>query len=483
MDKKSLTDDIKRLRAPQDFSPEELPEPTPLEELTEEELAPFPGGVLPETLEAFLKPFSERLGVRYDVPAMTALGLASGLLAGRYKVKPDPLNPAWEEGTNLWVAIIAPTGTKKSAVLNTLAEPLYELEQAFHEEFETKRRIWELEREAWKAKKPEERGPEPEEPKPWRVVVEDTTKEALVRVLQTNRGLVAVFDELKGLFASWQRVDRAADRAFWLKAYSGGYHREDRMSRETSPLREPTLAVVGFIQPGPFRQIVLKAMEEGEEADGLLQRFILVQGGLTAWPEERPKVESRAYHAYQVFMKRLWREPTAPPVVLTFDPEAQKLWYEWEDEVERGLRNEDLPEAWRGYLGKRLGLTARLAGVLSVLWGEEGLISEDSLLRAMSLVEWAEAHAKRVWRRARIGDVSTLTRVALKLLERAKQGGLPKEITARWLAKQGFAGVETSREASKVLSALEREGWLLRVPNPRTATWALNPRLLTKAQA
>ncbi|MCH1927325.1 DUF3987 domain-containing protein, partial [Shewanella sp. C31] len=88
-------------------------------------------------------PFSERLAVPYDVPAMTALGLASGLLAGRYKVRPDPLNPAWEEGTNLWVATIAPTGTKKSAVLNTLARPLYELEQAIHEEFEQTRRIWE----------------------------------------------------------------------------------------------------------------------------------------------------------------------------------------------------------------------------------------------------------------------------------------------------------------------------------------------------
>ncbi|AFV77079.1 hypothetical protein Theos_2082 [Thermus oshimai JL-2] len=483
MDKKSLTDDLKRLRASQDFFPEELPEPTPLEELTGEEPAPFPGGVLPEVLEAFLKPFSEQLGIRYDVPAMTALGLASGLLAGRYKVRPDPRNPTWGEGINLWVAIIAPTGNKKTPVLKALAEPLYELEQAFHEEFEAKRRIWELEREAWKAKKPEERGPEPKEPKPWQVVVEDTTKEALVRALQVNRGLVAVFDELTSLFATWQMVNRVADRAFWLKAYSGGYHREDRMSRETTLLREPALAVVGFVQPGPFRQIVLKALEEGEGADGLLQRFILVQGGLTPWPEERPMIESQVYHAYQVFMKGLWREPQAPPVALTFDPEAQKLWYEWEDEVEREIRNEDLPEAWRGYLGKRLGLTARLAGVLSVLWGEKGVISEDSLLRAISLVEWAETHAKRVWRRARIGDVSTLTRVASKLLERARQGSLPKEITARWLVRQGFAGLETSREASKVLSALEREGWLLRVPNPRTATWALNPRLLTKAQA
>ncbi|MGC8904023.1 YfjI family protein [Thermus sp.] len=483
MDKKSLTDELNRLRSPENLSPDDLPEPTPLEELTGEELPPFPGGVLPEALEGFLKPFSERLAVPYDVPAMTALGLASGLLAGRYKVRPDPLNPPWEEGTNLWVAVIAPTGTKKSAVLNTLARPLYELEQAFHEDFEAKRRVWELEREAWKAKKPEERGPEPEEPKPWRVVVEDATKEALVRVLQVNRGLVAVFDELKGLFASWQRVDRAADRAFWLKAYSGGYHREDRMSRETSPLREPALAVVGFVQPGPFRQIVLKALEEGEEADGLLQRFILVQGGLTAWPEKRPEVGSQAYHAYQAFMKGLWREPQAPPVVLTFDPEAQKLWYEWEDEVERELRNEDLPEAWRGYLGKRLGLTARLAGVLSVLWKEGGLISEDSLLRAISLVEWAEAHAKRVWRRARVGDVSKLVRVAAKLLERARRGTLPKELNPRWVVRQGFAGVETPKDAYKMLRALEREGWLLPVYHPRTPTWTLNPRLLTQAQA
>ncbi|MCH1928221.1 hypothetical protein L6232_25845, partial [Shewanella sp. C31] len=67
--------------------------------------------------------------------------------------------------------------------------------------------------------------------------------------------------------------------------------------------------MVGFVQPGPFRQIVLTAMEEGDEAVGLLQRFILVQGGLTAWPEKRPEVGSQAYHAYQAFMKALWRDP------------------------------------------------------------------------------------------------------------------------------------------------------------------------------
>lgn len=481
MVKRSLTEDLSRLKEDQDLLPEDLPEPTPLEELSEEPLPPFPEGILPQEMEGFLRPFAQRLGVDYGTVAAPALGLASGLMAGRYLVRPDPQNPTWREGTNLWVAVISDPGTKKSPILKALAEPLFELEVHFEDEHEKDRQVYELERQAWQAKRPEERGPEPKEPLAYRVVVEDATKEALAKVLRENRGVVAVYDELKGLFSTWQRVDRQADRAFYLKAYSGGSHREDRVGRKTSLLREAWLAIVGFIQPGPFRRIVLEAAKGGEEADGLFQRFLLVQGQLLPWRKDRPEVPSQAIEAYKAFMKFLWRSPEEPVIILRFSPNAQKLWYEWEDQVEEERRNPDISPAWAAYLGKRLGLTARFAGVLSVLLKEGDTVSEETLWRAITLVEWADAHAKKVWKGAVRGDISPVAKLATYLLERAREGKLPERISAWWLSKR-IEFLEPP-DIRKALLRLEQEGWLLRLPARNGMAFALNPRLLAKAKA
>ncbi|MDW8356794.1 YfjI family protein [Thermus sp.] len=480
--RRSLTDDLDLLRRPEEFLPEELPEPTPIEELLEEPLPPFPEGILPETMEDFLVPFAARLGVDYGTVAMTALGLASGLTAGRYLVRPDPENPTWREGTNLWVAVISDPGTKKSPILKELASPLYELEALFEEEHEGKRQAYELERQAWQARRPEERGPEPKEPLAYRVVVEDATKEALAKVLRDNRGVVAVYDELKGLLSTWQKVDRQADRAFYLKAYSGGAHREDRVGRKGLFVRETWLSIVGFIQPGPFRKLILETAKGGEEADGLLQRFILVQGELTPWRKDRPVVPTQAYEGYKVFMRGLWRPPEEPPTVLHFSPEAQRLWREWEDQVEEERRNPDLSPTWRAYLGKRLSLTLRLAGVLSVLKGERAKISEETLSHAIALVEWSSSHARPVWKGAAQGNSYHVFRLAEYLLERAKEGRLPERISAWWLGKR-IEFLDSASDIRRALLRLEQEGWLVRAPTKNGMAFILNPKLLPKAKA
>ncbi|BCZ95301.1 hypothetical protein TthAK1_19180 [Thermus thermophilus] len=482
MVKANFLADLERLKKPIPFSPEGLPEPAPLEELGEEELPPFPGEILPGELEAFLRPFAERLAVEYGAVAITALGLASGLLAGRYVVQPDPQNPTWREGVNLWVAVISDPGTKKTPILKTLAEPLYELEAHFQEEYEERRRTYELERQAWQASKPQERGPEPQEPRAFRVLVEDATKEALAQVLKENRGVVAVYDELKGLFSTWQRVDRQADRAFYLKAHSGGSHREDRMGRKGHFVRDMWLAIVGFIQPGPFRRLLKEAAKGGEEADGLVQRFVMVEGRLLPWKKERPSVPREAQEAYKAFMKGLWQSPEEVPRILRFAPDAQELWYEWEDEVEQEARDPDLPPSWKAYLGKRLLLTARFAGVLSLVWKEGEWVSAESLLRAIELVQWADAHAKRIWRGATRGDYSPANRVAVRILERAREGKLPEQITPKWVWDLGFAGIESVAQAAKVLQRLAEKGWLLEV-QPRNRNrggkaFVLNPKVL-----
>ena len=59
------------------------------------------------------------------------------------------------------------------------------------------------------------------------------------------------------------------DRAFWLKAYNGGSHTVDRITRGQTYISHLSVSILGGVQPGP----ISKLAKVGDD-DGLMQRFI-----------------------------------------------------------------------------------------------------------------------------------------------------------------------------------------------------------------
>jgi hypothetical protein len=118
-----------------------------------------------------------------------------------------------------------------------------------------------------------------------------------------------------------------------------------------------------------------------------------------------------------------------------------------------------------------MGLTARIAGILSVLWGEGGIISERTMARAIYLVKGIlEAHARRAWRVGQVGDISP----ALRLGKRLKEGGVER-FTRREVYTKEWGGITTSEEAGQAIFLLERAGWVRYDSQART--YRVNPRL------
>lgn len=263
-----------------------------------------------------------------------------------------------------------------------------------------------------------------------------------------------------------------AERAFYLNAYSSAPIKVNRLTRSTLFIERPVLSLLGFIQPGPYAQIVREAQRvDSKGADGLLQRFMTVLVRERAWQEERPEIPEEAKEAYHALIFRLYDLlHSGDELVLGFTEEAQEIWYEWENETERAKRAPEISDAWRGLLSKRKGLTARLALLLSLVWEEEGEISKDSLFRAILTVKLVEEHTKKVWGEAVGGRSPAL----FKLAEKLKRGELTA-FTLRHLYTNSVAGITSASEARRVVGELVEAGWVLPDPeNPQR--FLVNPK-------
>lgn len=435
-----------------------LPEPEPLD--TAARLKPWPeGAILPPDLEDYGLAFADRLCLDPGPVLMAMLAATTAVTNGRVWIEPDADNPTWQEPTALWLSVVMGVSTKKTPLLKAALAPLWHLEGELRKAYGEEWAKHETELANWESAKRSERGPKPKPPVPERLLAQDATREALAELLAHNPGILSYHDELSGLFRTWNREDRGADRAFYLSAYSAAPVSVDRILRGSTHIPRPVLSLIGFVQPGPFRERVLEAQSsDGAGADGLLQRFIVVTAQERPWVDERPAIPLQAKERYHALIARLYDTLRhSDERVLRLDDEAQALWYQWETEVERAIRDPDHPDAWRALLGKRLGLTARLAAVLHLLWEESGDVSATTLRRAIALVLWLEPHARRIWHRALSGNDEPVLRLARKL-----RAGELEQFTERHLAHRNVAGIATIAEARRVVARLLEAGWIIR---------------------
>ncbi|MGC8905618.1 DUF3987 domain-containing protein, partial [Thermus sp.] len=450
--------------------PLEWARPKPLEDLE----APLPSWKLnlaPKELEELAIALAQWLLIDPTAFVLGALTGISAVLGHRgVLILPEEDNPNWEEAPVLWVALIGPPGSGKTPVLREATRPLWTIEGSLHENNRQEMERYEVELLNWKtAPKKEVRSPKPKPPTSRHLVVSDITPEKLAILLEHNPALLVEVDELKGLFLSWRREDRAAGRAFFLSAYEGKTTVVDRVTRVRVYLERPQLAILGGIQTGPWHRVVRGALQGREDADGLLQRFTPVVIDPLPPVRNPPPVPREAIQAYHDLVTRLWQDDL--PTRLHLSPKAHDLWKEWRYQTQVDQRDRELPEAWRSYLGKRLGLTARLAGILSVCRGELGIISYESLARAIVLVGAVlEPHARWAWRVGQVGDLSLAVRLGKKL----KETGVER-FTKREVYTNEWAGITTSEEAGQALWLLEKAGWVRY--DPQTRVYWVNPRI------
>lgn len=186
------------------------------------------------------------------------------------------LSNDWIEPVAPWSVIVGPPSSGKTPACKPIRQKLRSLEKTWaehhHERFA--RQIEDAE--ACNASVEEIIALRAELNTPPRLLVNDTTAEALARVeLRAPDGLLVERDELAGLIEGLERYGSGSDRAFYLEAYDNGAFTIDRVKAGTLQIDNHCFSVFGGIQPDRFRSLLTHSGED----DGFTARLLIF------WPD------------------------------------------------------------------------------------------------------------------------------------------------------------------------------------------------------
>lgn len=333
----------------------------------EDTLPSWREGILPPEVEEFALAVAGALRVDVAPVAMSFVVASTAVMAGRAWIRPDRENVTWVTPPALWLALVL---SNRAPILEVTLAPVRALEKLAGAG-------------NWSVQNP--------------------SKRALEKMLAQEGNLLGVYDDLADLFSLWMKETDTGTRFFFKCAYNAmliNLYTPSPAGGRFHYIPRPILSIIGTIEPSSLMGALHRAkkMRWGNAAS-LLHRFMVVHVGMDSeeTPPSKaltPEVLQRLHGLIRRLYERLHR---GGELVLFFSEEAQALWYEREDKVERLRRQLDVVDPWRSLLSKGKDLAARLALVLALLWEEEGPISTSTLMRAFQLVDFLEAHAERVW--------------------------------------------------------------------------------------
>jgi hypothetical protein len=440
---------------------------------------PFPTGSLPEPYATYVK---EVAIARQCDPAAVAMPLLASLAGTIGNARKVQLGSDWLAPSVLWLTMVAPSGAVKSPGFEAAVAPVQEIDNAEWEswrkanvEYQTAQLAYQAELDDWrraKKKTPQDPPVAPLEPILTRVVVEDTTMQALAGILADNpRGLLLARDELSGWVRSFDQFtgSKGADLSRWLEIYGAKPLRVDRKSDGHVHVPRAAVSICGTIQT----DLLTEVFGHNEQASGLLARFLL------AAPPERRRSWSRMRTAQppdREALRARFRDLGAldlpqegkPPVILVLSEEASDLYEAWFKSHESRSWNTEAG-AWKSALAKleevpgRLGLVLALAGSTEPAMVKE--VDSDAIRRAIEMTSWFVSEGERVYALMTETMSSRLDRELVEWVSQ-RDGTTPRD-ASRYLKR--YRGPGGSKEAEDDLRRLAVSGRLRAEERPTTA--------------
>ena len=472
----------------------------PFDEDKPDALPAFPAEALPPAMRDYALAISESIQVPVDMAAVGLLAVCALAVQSVWKVE---IKPDWAEPLNLYALIIARPSERKSPVLREIASPVYNFEtaeQARREqpirEGQAKRQILEKRLAAAidAAAKPakgkstaaqagglcaeqdvydlQREIAELQEVKPFRLLADDVTPEALTSLLAAYGGRIGVFSAEGGLFKilSGLYSGQSANIDGFLKAYSGDPVRVDRKGRPSETIQDPALTLLLMAQPQVLTEIAGNADFSGK---GLLARFLYSLpaskvGGRTYRTKPIPADVRDTFCQTLAAMLEVQASHTGPAQIIRLSDEADALSEAFANVLELRLCG-DLADV-EGWAGKYHGQVARIAGILHCF--ENGpdagaeLLTGGTFQAAATIGAYFLAHAQAalthagltktplrrdaeyLWRRLQTGGKAYFTRKeVLRLCQRFDAESLRPPLEE--LARRGYIKLERRRPEGK----------------------------------
>ena len=244
--------------------------------------------IFPESLANPLNLLTADLGMR---PEVLATALLTGISSVQHPSTRIVLNASmgFEVSPNLYAAIVAPSGQRKSPAMKLMVtKPLSQLQAKAQEVYLNERQDYEQQIKRYedlrKSKKEEDKArlsdefPDgcPKEPRQKIYYCTSSTIEGILTQFQAhpNQGLLLDKDELIGLFKSHDayRGGRGEDAQILLSLYDGSGITVLRAKGVPVNLQGSLLSILGGVQP----KVLANLLKDGSDEDGTWSRFIFV---------------------------------------------------------------------------------------------------------------------------------------------------------------------------------------------------------------
>ncbi|MEU8297644.1 YfjI family protein [Micromonospora sp. NPDC048909] len=274
-------------------------------------------GRRPQKLWAMVDATAEAYQVPRDLVLLMVLAILATSVGGRRRVR---VAADWTETLSIYATAAVPSGERKSPVMSVLSAPLIEVERnlAANAAPDVTRQRALLGLRAAAVEKIKRKGDtsaagiaEMEDavrdldqtmvPVIPRLLADDSTVEAMARLMAEQDGRLGVLSAEGGLFSTLagRYSSGIPNLDLVLKAWSGDPVRVDRVSREAINLPEPVLSMGLAIQPA-----IVASLAEGRHfrGSGLLARFLYalpdsLVGSRRVAPQPLPEPIFRAYRA------------------------------------------------------------------------------------------------------------------------------------------------------------------------------------------
>jgi len=403
----------------------ESPAPVPLRSPGQLPKVPDLERLFPARLATWAQATAAAIGVPVDMTLNLLLGVLSAAVAGKAEVRPWG---DWSEPLNLYLAIAAEPGERKTAAFSAATRPLVEYERRLRAEAHPvilaaeerqkalAERLGHLRKQYGKATDAAERqrletelaqvrleadeAQVPPSPSLW---TNNATPEALTALLGTFGRMGVLTDEGSTVYDNLSRYSSngTANLSPWLEAFDGSpirVHRKKAAAEECKGLLTAAIA----LQPEVLRSLSGNSRMEGL---GFIQRwlFVLPQSLRGSRLIRTEPVPEHVTSHYRATIEALLAVPIeAQPRRLYLADDAAQAFELYASELEAaqqvgGVYRQGVLAGWGS---KHAGKVLRLAGVLHMTRNAfspeamTGPISLETMAGAISLGRYFEAHAR-----------------------------------------------------------------------------------------
>ena len=131
------------------------------------------------------------------------------MISDDWRVRLKVRDTTWLQHPSIWVAVVAPSGSRKTDCFRSSMRGIARIEARARETYQRDLARHLEEHKAWEAQPKAQRGPPPKEPVEPRLATDDFTVDALTDILQTSRKVLLRSDELATMLGAYERYSKS----------------------------------------------------------------------------------------------------------------------------------------------------------------------------------------------------------------------------------------------------------------------------------